>query len=204
MSGYLAINAVSGVLQRIIADACGKDNMTKLLVKEDRDISLANPTETAQHSDLHLSLWLYRITENEFLKNVPAPPESDRNARRIPPLAVDLSYLVTPFTDKAENDQVLLGKVMQVLHDNGSIYVRNLLNSVVEEIRVVFCRMPLEEVTRIWEALQEPYRLSVCYLVRVIRIDSTRLDESTPVIEMTTGLAPLASVQAPLEGVASA
>jgi Pvc16 N-terminal domain len=123
------------------------------------------------------------------MKNVPAPLEPVRGQHRPAPLALDLSYLVTPFTNSGENDQVLMGKTMQVLHDNACVYVRDQLNAVVDEIRVVFCRLPLEEVTRIWEALQEPYRLSVCYLVRVIRIDSTQLDESAPVLEIATGQA---------------
>ena len=84
-----------------------------------------------------------------------------------------------------------------MLHDNASIYVRDALNLVVDEIRVILCRLPLEEVTRIWEALQEPYRLSVCYLVRVIRIDSTQLDESAPILDITTGLAQLVEAVQP-------
>jgi hypothetical protein len=38
----------------------------------------------------------------------------------------------------------------------------------------VLCRLTLEELTRIWEALREPYRLSVAYQVRVTHIDSER------------------------------
>jgi hypothetical protein len=192
MSGYLAVNTVSRALRRILAAAYNADPMVNALVNGENGIVFSNPTETARDPAKHLSLWLYRITENEFMKNLPAPAEANRRQQRPSPLALDLSYLVTPFTSSGENDQVLLGKTMQVLHDNSSVYVRDQLNVVVDEVRVVFCRLPLEEVTRIWEALQEPYRLSVCYLVRVIRIDSTQLDDNTPVVEITTGLAPLA------------
>jgi hypothetical protein len=192
MSGYLAVNTVSRALRRILAAAYNADPMVNALVNGENGIVFSNPTETARDPSKHLSLWLYRITENEFMKNLPAPAEANSRQQRPSPLALDLSYLVTPFTSSGENDQVLLGKTMQVLHDNSSVYVRDQLNVVVDEVRVVFCRLPLEEVTRIWEALQEPYRLSVCYLVRVIRIDSTQLDDNAPVVEITTGLAPLA------------
>lgn len=188
MSGYLAINTVSRALRRILAAAFEADPMVNSLVGGEEGIVFSNPTETAQDSSKHLSLWLYRITENEFVKNMPASPEADPRRSRISPLALDLSYLITPFTTSGENDQILLGKAMQVMHDNGIVYVRDQLNDVVDEIRVVFCRLPLEEVTRIWEALQEPYRLSVCYLIRVIRVDSTRLDEAPPVLEVTSGV----------------
>jgi Pvc16 N-terminal domain len=52
---------------------------------------------------------------------------------------------------------------------------------------VIFCRLSLEELTRIWESLREPYRLSVCYLVRVTRIDSRRTPESGLVVERSAG-----------------
>jgi len=179
-------------MRRILAAAYDADPMVNTLVNGENGIVFSNPTETARDPAKHVSLWLYRITENEFMKNLPAPAEPNGRQQRPSPLALDLSYLVTPFTSSGENDQVLLGKTMQVLHDNASVYVRDQLNMVVDEVRVVFCRLPLEEVTRIWEALQEPYRLSVCYLVRVIRIDSTKLDENAPVVDITAGLAPLA------------
>ena len=44
--------------------------------------------------------------------------------------------------------------------------------NIAEELRIIFCRLTLEELTRIWDALREPYRLSVCYQVRVSRICS--------------------------------
>ncbi|QUQ65645.1 DUF4255 domain-containing protein [Kutzneria sp. CA-103260] len=192
MSGYLALNTVSRSLRRILAAAYEADPMVNSLVNGENGIVFSNPTETARDPSKHLSLWLYRITENEFMKNIPAVAEPNRNQSRPSPLALDLSYLVTPFTSSGENDQVLIGKTMQVLHDNSSVYVRDQLNAVIDEVRVVFCRLPLEEVTRIWEALQEPYRLSVCYLVRVFRVDSTTLDESAPVLDITTGEAAVA------------
>lgn len=182
MSGHLALNAVSGVLRDLVVQACADDPVLGALIRVRGDVSLDNPTETAAHSHQRISLWLYRITENEFLKNLPAPEPG-----KVPSLAIDLHYLVTPFTGNAENDQVLLGRVMQALSENSSVYVARPADTVVEEIRVVLCRLPLEEVTRIWEALQEPYRLSVCYLVRVVRIDAERLRGDTPVREVTTG-----------------
>jgi Pvc16 N-terminal domain len=182
MSGHLALNVVSGVLRDLVVRACAGDPVLGGLIRDKGDVSLANPTETAAQSHQRISLWLYRITENEFLKNLPAAEPG-----RVSSLALDLHYLVTPFTGNAENDQVLLGRVLQALHENASVYVSRPADPVVEEIRVVFSRLPLEEVTRIWEALQEPYRLSVCYLVRVVRIDAERLRADAPVVEVTTG-----------------
>jgi hypothetical protein len=38
---------------------------------------------------------------------------------------------------------------------------------------VDLCQFSLEELTRIWNALSQPFRLSVCYEVRIVLVDST-------------------------------
>ena len=72
---------------------------------------------------------------------------------------------------------------MQVLYENAIIRIQRPADDIAEELRVIFCRLSLEELTRIWEALREPYRLSVCYLVRVTRVDSHRASERARVVE---------------------
>jgi hypothetical protein len=52
-----------------------------------------------------------------------------------------------------------------------------------EEVRVVLNPVSLEETTRVWQALEMSYRLSVCYIVRVALVDSRRQRETTPVVE---------------------
>lgn len=175
MSGFLAVNAVSRALRRVLWSAFDADpGPLRSLVGDEQAIVFDNPTETARNPSRRLSIWLYRITENEFMRNNAEPLGARNDRRRAAPQPLDLSYLITPFTGSGENDQLLLGKTLQVLHDNPTIFVQEPLNQVTEELRVLFCRLPLEEVTRIWEALREPYRLSLCYDVRVVRIDSDR------------------------------
>ena len=102
-------------------------------------------------------------------------------------MALNLFFLVTPFAPSGEADHLLLGKTMQVLYDNANIFLEDVASEVFEELRVIFCRLSLEELTRIWESLREPYRLSVCYLIRVTRIDSRRTPTSGLVLERTAG-----------------
>ena len=42
----------------------------------------------------------------------------------------------------------------------------------IDELRITFEPHSLEDMTRIWTGLQDPYRLSVAYHVQVVRIDS--------------------------------
>jgi hypothetical protein len=184
MSSYLAINAVSAALRRLLWNAYSTDTgPVRGLVTDEQAIVFDNPTETARNPSRRLSLWLYRITENEHLRNMRVPREPALDQRRSAPLPLDLSYLITPFTGAGESDQLLLGKTMQVLHDNAIVYLNDPLDGVAEELRILFGRLPIEEVTRMWEALREPYRLSVSYDVRVVRIDSTRIDPQSRVLE---------------------
>jgi hypothetical protein len=72
---------------------------------------------------------------------------------------------------------------MQVLYDNSTIVLRDPANNIAEELRVILCNLNLEQLTRIWEALQQPYRLSICYQIRVTQIDSRRTSINARIIE---------------------
>lgn len=199
MSDYLVLDAVSKALRQILWDAFNADGVIRPIVGSEAAIVFSNPTETARDSSNRLSLWLYQITENEHVKNQPMlraavqppppPPggRAPRQAAQYPPMALNLYFLATPFAQSDELDHLLLGKTMQVLYDNAIIFLEDIASNIFEELRVIFCRLSLEELTRIWESLREPYRLSVCYLVRVTRIDSRRTPESGLVLERSAG-----------------
>jgi hypothetical protein len=111
---------------------------------------------------------------------------------QFPPLTLNFFYLVTPFAPTGEGDHMLLGKTMQVLYDNATVFLRG--NDIAEELRIILCRLTLEELTRIWDALREPYRLSVCYQVRVTSIDSQRIPGHARVIERIAGFGQIPTV----------
>jgi hypothetical protein len=184
MSSYRIVSEVSQALRTILWNAFDSDTEFNMVTNE-AEIVFRNPTETARDSANRLSLWLYHITENEHVKNQPLQRGNGHNTSQFPPLALNFFYLITPFGPSGEADQLILGKTMEVLYDNATILVDNVDNQVAEELRVIFCRLSLEELTRIWEALREPYRLSVCYLIRVTRIDSQRRPSRARVVERT-------------------
>lgn len=190
MSSYQVIRRVTRELRSLLAREIESDStvMADLGLAAGTVtsvISLGNPTETAEAGTFVLSMWLYQVTENEFVKNQPMLRGSQPSEQRFPPLALNLYYLLTPFhpTPEKDKDHLLLGKVMQILYDNAIVRLAPNADAVAEELRVVFCRLSLEELTRIWEALSEPYRLSVCYNVRVSHIDSERTTSAQRVIE---------------------
>jgi hypothetical protein len=183
VSSYHVIWTVSRTLQQVLWDEFNADPVLRGIVGSAAAIVLSNPTEIQRDPANRLSLWLYQITENEFLKNqMPARGASDTQTQ-VAPLALNLFYLVTPFGGPAEADQLLLGKIMQVMYDNAILLVRNVPDGDFEELRIVLCRLTLEELTRIWEALGEPYRLSVCYQVRVAHVGSDRVVGGARVVD---------------------
>ncbi len=186
MSSYEVLAAVSRKLRDILWDEIKVDPQVGPIVGSQAAIVFLNPTQTARDSSNKLSLWLYQVAENEHMKNQPMQRGAAAGTEQFPPLALNLFYLVTPFAPTGEADHLLLGKTMQVLYDNATVLLRDSLGGIAEELRVILCRLTLEELTHIWEALREPYRLSVCYQVRVTRIESERLVGSARVVESTS------------------
>lgn len=182
MSNYTVLSEATKALRSVLWEEFSNDPVIQPIVGSESSIVFSNPTETARDSAHRFSLWLYQVTENEHLKNQPALRVSDTQQRPTP-LSLDLYFLVTPFATTSDANHLLLGKTMQVMYDNAVFAIRDVDAGVAEELRIIFCRLPLEELTRIWEALKEPYRLSVCYQVKVMRIDSERLTGNERIIE---------------------
>ena len=190
MSDYTVVAQVSDALRRILWAEFSADKTTLQIVGAEAAVVLRNPTETARDSANRLSLWLYQMTENEFMKNQPPLRGEDPQLTHFPPLALNFYYLITPFATSGEGDHLLLGKTMQVLYDNSTLLLRDPTNNIAEELRIILCNLSLEQLTRIWEALQQPYRLSVCYQVRVSRVDSRRTNTTARVIDRNLALSP--------------
>jgi len=179
VSEYPVLGDVDTTLRDLLWSQFQNDAQITAIIGSDQKISFEPPfrlfkDDTPQ--DNMLSLFLYRIVENVDLKNRPLL-EQGPGDYRYPPLAINLFYLITPLTNSSPNDHMLLGKIMQILYDHGSIQgsdLRGLLKTNTEELRIVLNPMSLEDSTKLWCAFLRCYRLSVCYAVRVVLVDSER------------------------------
>lgn len=121
-----------------------------------------------------VSLWLYRVARNGDLQN--RPPDRDGAGRLMrQPIPLDLHYLITPLAGTPGDEQLLLGRVLQALNDHSIMRGAELASPLVpeiDELRVSLEMLSLEDVTRIWNALQTPYDLSVSYLAQIVSIES--------------------------------
>ena len=142
------------------------------------EITMKSPKEVEEEgtSNNKVSLFLYHVRINPFLRNE-EPLVTNDTASKIPPLVLDLSYMVTPYSENKTDEKYILGKVMQIFHDNatldGSILQGDLSGSS-EGYRLIFDTVALEDLARVWDAFQNvAYRLSVVYLVPAVSIDTT-------------------------------
>jgi Pvc16 N-terminal domain len=192
MSNYSVFRDVSVVMRQLLWDAIKDDPMVNVFIKSEQDIGFADPAATLQAGGPSISLWLYAVRVDEFRRNDPAPRSSDTDWV-YPPLPVDLSYLVTPLgpRDNPEAAHLILGHVMRTLYGNAMTVVSNSAGPVFEELKIVLAPLTLGELTAIWEALRQPYQLSVAYQIKMVRLDVDATVPSTRVLERTEAWAPL-------------
>jgi hypothetical protein len=51
-----------------------------------------------------------------------------------------------------------------------------------EVVQIIPSELSTEDMMRIWDALEPPYRLSVSYIARRVRLDPDRLLDAAPVV----------------------
>ncbi|HEY8147684.1 MAG TPA: DUF4255 domain-containing protein [Vicinamibacteria bacterium] len=214
---HLVIGEVSEFLRHTLWLGIKEDAVTSQLVTAEQNIVLTNPGQTnlPQGVVRQMSLWLYQVLPNEHLRNPsfvrraeqppppagggPPPPVND-DVQFYPPLVLNLFYLLTPSIQAdggGANDQIadqrLLGRAMQIFHDQAVMRMDSRQNpGQADELHLSLATRTIEELAEVWEAMQQPYRLSVCYEVRVVRIDSLRRVQGGRVTERATEFAPVA------------
>jgi hypothetical protein len=177
MGAYTVLAEAGESLVSVLWEEIQIDPQVNSLIDNENRISLDSPFDLQDNDSVKLSIYLYRITENATTKNQ-IPVQGDGAQIRKAPLTLDLHYLVTPLVGTVTDQQIILGKVMQVLYDRAILQGADLTGSLAssgQELRVILNPVALEELTRVWQSMEMSYRLSVVYLVRVVMVDS--LDE---------------------------
>jgi hypothetical protein len=141
---------------------------------------LNNPSKITGTS---LTLFLYRVTVNEHLRNAALTgSNSDDNA----PLSLDLHYLMTIWADGALAEHTILAWAMREIYLNPVLDISSLTPeanwTAGEIVQLIPAELSNEDIMRIWDALEPPYRLSVSYIARVVRIEADRAEDARPVV----------------------
>ena len=146
------------------------------LLLDDLAPSLGSPSDlTLGENDTgSINIYLYQVLESAHARNRTwhTRPTGERE---YPPLALRLYYLLTPIGTNLLTEHHILGDAMRVLHEHSVIRDAELpesLRLVIDQLAIVLMPLQLEDLTRIWSAMQSAYRLSVAYEVRVVPIQS--------------------------------
>jgi Pvc16 N-terminal domain len=135
-----------------------------------------------------VSLYLYRLTVSS---NRNLPPRLGRDGRRyLPPLPLDLHFLVTAWADDAIKQQRLLGFAIRTLEDT-PILPAGVLNQhgpepdvfrAEETVELVFEGLTVQDTSYVWEVAQTKEQPSAPYVARMVEIESSvALEDAAPV-----------------------
>jgi hypothetical protein len=169
-------------------------------------VSLLPPGD-ALPTGLGVNLYLYRIMESPFTKNQTWPGDRATAASPTPALGLELSYLLTPFAPApdpssatGDDAHTMLGAAMLVFHENpilNAVHIRGfdadailppaLLNSF-EQVKIRLATTSLEELSKIWATINQPYRLSVAYEVSLVELTPTPPPPPGAAIVLSTNL----------------
>ena len=199
MSSNTAIKDVTRGLQMLLLSQLNAVSSTA-------QVSLLPPGEPMP-SGLGVNLYLYRVMESPFTKNQPWPGDKKTPPSDSPSLGLELYYLLTPFAPApdpsatiGDDAHTMLGAAMLAFHqfpilndvhikgfDADIVLSQGLLNSF-EQIKIRLAITSLEELSKIWATINQPYRLSVAYEVSLIELTPTLPTPVNGSIVLSTGL----------------
>jgi hypothetical protein len=181
MATRLAILATAKAIQRLLADACPKSDFPTAEFK----IVQAEDFAEARLQFEGISIYLYLIAPNQSRRNLPERVALTGMHTR-PPLAIDLHFMLTPWSGSPDIQLSLLGWALSVLEDSPVIPASYLNTDFQgkevfhpnETVKLVLNPIPMQEMALLWENLgQVRIMPSVTYLVQMVQIDS--VEETT-------------------------
>ncbi len=172
MSASTAIGMVSASLRNLLVG--------EMHLSPAPDVTVLAPDESG--SNRRINLFLYKLTENPYLKNQDFSVRAGTPNQLVPPpLSLSLYYLLTsyapndPLTGNAIAHQIL-GEAMRVFYENPVVpatYLDPGLTSARERLQIASDKLDPEELSFIWTTFSQPFRLSVMYEVSTVQLDQS-------------------------------
>ncbi len=173
MADYTAIYSVGNSIKQLLNNSFPPALKTLYPNINFQLVASSQIAEDQNTLDQSVTIFLHRITINE---NFRGATQIQDQPNKKPALFLDLHYLITYWGTDPQAEQTILGWTMLQLQsmpilDNSILTPSNIWDSD-ERIQLVPADLSLEDILRIWDALGPKYRLSVCYIARVVRIDT--------------------------------
>lgn len=151
----------------------------------DATISLDSPADWEGTKQNSVSLYLYRIEIDPYLRNMPASIVAMQASRdhdsplisKPAPLALDLTYMVVAYGSSGENEQIIANGLANLLDTCGRIpdeyLMTTLQQSGNESLAVIPEASSIHELRDLWAAFTpKTYHLTRLYKVPAVRIPS--------------------------------
>ncbi len=158
-------------------------------------VSLAQPDDfeglpPTPPAPAEITIWLYRIAADGAKRNGPRRIMPDGSLGR-PQLPIILHYLVTPWSADVNTTLALAGLIAQALYDRGEVGSADLIGAASrpaawdpgDSIQIQLETLATEELYRVWDSAEMPYRLSVPYRVQVVGIEPTDSTAAAPIVD---------------------
>lgn len=130
------------------------------------EVSGAMPETDRNGSGCLLSFYLLHVSQDPYYRNTPVNgPVPQLNRRQ--PLSLNLYYLLTSYANKNYNqEQQAMSIAMRCFHENAIVLKPPPPPS--EEYTITMEVETADEMSRLWQALSTPLRLSVVYKVSIV------------------------------------
>jgi Pvc16 N-terminal domain len=130
-----------------------------------------------------ITLYVYKLTSNEHQRQQRSPREAGGQPV---PLGLDLHFLLTSWASNAQDELITLAWAMRQLYQYPLLDAAALSPEAGwaqdEVIQLIAAELSTEDMMRIWDALLPPYRLSVSYIARLVRLDPDAAPVGLPVV----------------------
>lgn len=187
MADYQAVFAVGDALARYLNNA-----YDPAVIGFPCNFKLVSSAEIANEDttklDKTVSLFLHRMTTSEHYRNVTRLQDAPFDQ---PILYLDLHYMLSYWDAAAEGAEAelkILTWTMQTLQSNPIVDTSVLGLSTTspgwaasDSVQLIPADLSLQDILDIWNALGPNYRLTVGYVVRVVRVDKT-IPAGVPVV----------------------
>lgn len=181
MSGYGAIAAVGKSVERLLNRAFVERQPIEgaearaVLIRTDDLKPINVPNAIGRNA---LSIFLYRV---DFDRTMRAAWSGVGTGDGRGHLALALHFLLTPWADNAEHEQLILGRAMQAIEFTPTLggpllyrppipYPDEPEASATEAVHLMLEEVSTEALMRTFDSLPTDYRVSVPYVARVVRI----------------------------------
>ncbi len=182
MANYNIVSDISEALVRIL-----REGMVPDIIPNSEAISACHPSD---RGDASLGVCLYDIRRNTDMDTTERIAVG-ADKLRAPSVYIELYYMITAYSSsdikfRSLEEAKIIGRAIQILEGN-PVFKPELYGKAFADMkyqpRIEMLDLDIEDKHRIWNASDQPYKLSVFYKVYPAEIESERIKKITRVTE---------------------